>query len=96
MTAPPPAGDWPPGCCARFVAPASTPTAPAAIIWPDGHGYYFLHGCEFDKRLYFQVINHDLLGPLAWLDNLPPAGRPRGVVAGRIIISSVRRKEQQP
>jgi hypothetical protein len=33
---------------------------------------------------------------LAWLDNLPPAGRPRGVVAGRIIISSARRKEQQP
>jgi hypothetical protein len=55
-----------------------------------------LHGCEFDNRLYFQVINHDLLGPLAWLDNLPPAGRPRGVVAGRIIISSACRKEQQP
>ena len=33
---------------------------------------------------------------LAWLDNLPPAGRPRGVVAGRIIISSACRKEQQP
>jgi hypothetical protein len=32
-----------------------------AVVWPDGHGYYFLHGSEFDKRLYFQIINHDLL-----------------------------------
>jgi hypothetical protein len=41
-----------------------------AVIWPDGHGYYFLQGSEFDKRLYFQVINHDLLiQDIAALDN---------------------------
>ncbi|RRR45075.1 hypothetical protein EHH44_10340 [Mycolicibacter terrae] len=32
-----------------------------AIVWPDGHGYHFLHGVHFDRRLYFQVINHELL-----------------------------------
>jgi hypothetical protein len=45
-------------------------TGRMAVIWPDGHGYYFLHGSEFDKRLYFQVINHDLLiQDIAALDN---------------------------
>ncbi|WP_234817977.1 hypothetical protein [Mycolicibacterium sphagni] len=41
-----------------------------AVVWPDGHGYYFLHGVEFDKRLYFQVIDHELLvQDIAALDN---------------------------
>jgi hypothetical protein len=45
-------------------------TGRMAVVWPDGHGYYFLHGSEFDKRLYFQVINHDLLiQDIAALDN---------------------------
>lgn len=45
-------------------------TGRMAVIWPDGHGYYFLHGWEFNKRLYFQVINHDLLiQDIAALDN---------------------------
>jgi hypothetical protein len=39
-------------------------------VWPDGDGYYFLHGSEFDKRRYFQIINHDLLiQDIAALDN---------------------------
>jgi hypothetical protein len=32
-----------------------------AVVWPDGHGHYYLQGSEFDKRRYFQIINHDLL-----------------------------------
>lgn len=36
-------------------------TGRMAVVWPDGHGLYFLQGVEFDRRLYFQVINHDLL-----------------------------------
>lgn len=28
---------------------------------PDGHRYYFLHGIEFDRRRYFQIIEHVLL-----------------------------------
>ncbi|CAN5667852.1 hypothetical protein BH09ACT8_BH09ACT8_15600 [soil metagenome] len=36
-------------------------TGRMAVVWPDGHGFYFLHGMEFDKRLYFQVIDHQLL-----------------------------------
>jgi hypothetical protein len=45
-------------------------TGRMAVVWPDGHGYYFLHGSEFNKRLYFQVINHDLLiQDIAALDN---------------------------
>jgi hypothetical protein len=46
-------------------------TGELAIEWPDGSGYYFLQGVEFDKRLYFQVINHDLLiQDIAALDNV--------------------------
>lgn len=45
-------------------------TGRMAVVWPDGHGYYFLHGTEFDKRRYFQIINHDLLiQDIAALDN---------------------------
>jgi hypothetical protein len=45
-------------------------TGRMAVIWPDGYGYYFLHGSEFDKRRYFQIINHDLLiQDIAGLDN---------------------------
>lgn len=45
-------------------------TGRMAVVWPDGHGYYFLQGTEFDKRLYFQVINHELLiQDIAALDN---------------------------
>jgi hypothetical protein len=45
-------------------------TGRIAIVWPDSHGYYFLPGSEFDKRLYFQIINHDLLiQDIAALDN---------------------------
>ncbi|OKH75824.1 hypothetical protein EB72_08395 [Mycobacterium sp. SWH-M1] len=45
-------------------------TGRMAVVWPDGHGYYFLHGIEFDKRLYFQVIDHQLLiQDIAALDN---------------------------
>jgi hypothetical protein len=45
-------------------------TGRMAVVWPDGHGYYFLHGSEFDKRLYYQIINHDLLiQDIAALDN---------------------------
>lgn len=36
-------------------------TGRMAVVWPDGHGLYFLQGVEFDRRLYFQVINHELL-----------------------------------
>jgi hypothetical protein len=36
-------------------------TGEMAIEWPDGSGYYFLHGTEFDKRLYDRVIGHQLL-----------------------------------
>lgn len=36
-------------------------TGRMAVVWPDGHGYYFLHGIEFDKRRYFQIIEHVLL-----------------------------------
>ncbi|WP_255789316.1 DUF6745 domain-containing protein [Mycobacteroides abscessus] len=32
-----------------------------AVVWPDGYGYHFLQGVHFDRRLYFQVINHELL-----------------------------------
>lgn len=45
-------------------------TGRMAVVWPDGNGYYFLQGSEFEKRLYFQVINHDLLiQDIAALDN---------------------------
>mgnify|MGYP000879975485 len=45
-------------------------TGRMAVVWPDGHGYYFLQGLEFDKRLYFQVIDHRLLiQDIAALDN---------------------------
>lgn len=45
-------------------------TGRMAVVWPDGRGYYFLHGLEFDKRLYFQVIDHQLLiQDIAALDN---------------------------
>ncbi|WP_018599370.1 hypothetical protein [Mycobacterium sp. 155] len=45
-------------------------TGRKAIIWSDGHGYYFLHGSEFDKRLYYQIIDHQLLiQDIAALDN---------------------------
>ncbi|MBA0045398.1 hypothetical protein [Mycobacteroides sp. LB1] len=41
-----------------------------AVVWPDGHGYYFLQGIEFDKRRYFQIIDHVLLiQDIAKLDN---------------------------
>lgn len=41
-----------------------------AVIWPDGYGYYFLHGSEFGRRLYFQIIDHELLiQDIAALDN---------------------------
>lgn len=41
-----------------------------AVVWPDGHGYYFLHGVEFDRRRYFQIIDHVLLiQDIATLDN---------------------------
>jgi hypothetical protein len=36
-------------------------TGRMAVVWPDGHGHYYLQGSEFDKRRYFQIINHDLL-----------------------------------
>jgi hypothetical protein len=32
-----------------------------AVVWRDSQGQYYLHGSEFDKRRYFQIINHDLL-----------------------------------
>ncbi|MFV8241872.1 DUF6745 domain-containing protein [Mycolicibacterium peregrinum] len=45
-------------------------TGRMAVVWPDGHGLYFLQGVEFDRRLYFQVINHELLiRDIAALDN---------------------------
>ncbi|BBX63209.1 hypothetical protein MSAS_23830 [Mycobacterium saskatchewanense] len=45
-------------------------TGRVAVVWPDGHGLYLLQGVEFDRRLYFQVINHDLLiQDIAALDN---------------------------
>lgn len=41
-----------------------------AVVWPDGYGYYFLHGSEFDRRLYLQIIDHELLiQDIAALDN---------------------------
>lgn len=36
-------------------------TGRMAVIWPDGHGHYYLQGSEFDKRRYFQIIDHELL-----------------------------------
>ncbi len=36
-------------------------TGRMSVVWPDGHGYYFLHGIEFTKRRYFQIIDHVLL-----------------------------------
>ncbi|AWG70737.1 Uncharacterised protein [Mycobacteroides abscessus subsp. massiliense] len=36
-------------------------TGRMAVVWLDGTGYYFLHGLHFGKRLYFQVIDHQLL-----------------------------------
>lgn len=45
-------------------------TGRMAVVWPDGHGYYFLHGVEFDRRRYFQIIDHVLLiQDIAALDN---------------------------
>lgn len=45
-------------------------TGRMAVVWPDGHGYYFLQGIEFDKRRYFQIIDHVLLiQDIAELDN---------------------------
>lgn len=45
-------------------------TGRMAVVWPDGHGHYYLHGSEFDKRRYVQIINHDLLiQDIAALDN---------------------------
>ncbi|WP_100485546.1 hypothetical protein [Mycobacteroides abscessus] len=45
-------------------------TGRMAVVWPDGHGYYFLHGIEFNKRRYFQIIDHVLLiQDIAELDN---------------------------
>ncbi|WP_255788283.1 hypothetical protein [Mycobacteroides abscessus] len=45
-------------------------TGRMAVVWPDGHGYYFLHGIEFTKRRYFQIIDHVLLiQDIAELDN---------------------------
>lgn len=71
------------GCCWRIMVPTPVvrvaggrhdvlhdDTGRMAVIWPDGYGYYFLHGSEFDKRLYSQVINNDLLlQDIAALDN---------------------------
>ena len=45
-------------------------TGRMAVVWPDGHGYYFLQGVEFDRRRYFQIIDHVLLiQDIAALDN---------------------------
>lgn len=45
-------------------------TGRMAVVWPDGHGHYYLQGSEFDKRRYFQIINHELLiQDIAALDN---------------------------
>jgi hypothetical protein len=45
-------------------------TGRMAVVWRDGPGQYYLHGSEFDKRRYFQIINHDLLiQDIAALDN---------------------------
>lgn len=45
-------------------------TGRMAVVWLDGAGYYFLHGLAFDKRRYFQIIDHQLLiQDIAALDN---------------------------
>jgi hypothetical protein len=36
-------------------------TGRPAVEWADGSGTYFLHGVEFDKRLYLKVIHSELL-----------------------------------
>jgi hypothetical protein len=35
-------------------------TGKKAIEWPDGAGYYFLHGTEFEERLYSEIVNNQL------------------------------------
>jgi hypothetical protein len=35
-------------------------TGKKAMEWADGTGYYLLHGAEFDKDLYFKIINSQL------------------------------------
>ena len=81
MTAPPPAGDWPPGrrrrrcswvptvsaspaapcntgCCGRFAAPASTPTAPRGALV---HGLRPFTSSNADVSVYtlMKLLGHE-------------------------------------
>ena len=45
-------------------------TGHKAIEWHDGSGYYFLHGTDFERQLYFDVINGELgIQKVAALEN---------------------------